>query len=245
MVILLSNDDGYKAKGINILEKVLTERGHRVLVAAPETEQSGKSHAMTIHTPLRVRKLSEDHYSVGGTPADCVIYSLCGEFFNVTPDVVIGGINHGYNQSVDMIYSGTCAVARQASLYGLPSIAVSAEESDECLLFRTAGFVADNLDYFLSLIREYTFLNINVPMNFNGSGRSAGVGLCRYFDHVEEVSCDDSSSDLKLVGGGVDHPELPGQTLLPDHAVCLQGYASLSLVDDLPHVSRHMGEMKV
>lgn len=245
MVILLANDDGYRAKGINILERVLLERGHRVLVAAPETEQSGKSHGMTLHHPLRVTKRSEDHYVIGGTPADCVIYSLCGDIFGVVPDVIIGGINHGYNQSIDIVYSGTCAVARQASLYGIKSIAVSAEVEDDALLERTAGFVADNLSYFLTVIRDYTFLNINVPLGFNGQGRAAGVGLCHYHDYLDTVSEDGDYMDYQLRGGGVTHSELDGAALPADHAVCLQGYASLSLVEDLPGVSSHTRELRV
>ena len=245
MTILLSNDDGYKAKGIRILEKALSGKGHRVLVAAPETEQSGKSHGMTIYTSLKVRKTGKDHYAIGGTPTDCVIYSIRGDFFGVMPDLVIGGINHGYNQSVDIIYSGTCAVARQASLYGIPAIAVSAEYGDEGLLETTAAFVADNLACFVSLIREFTFLNINVPLSFNGKGKAAGIGLCDYHDHVVDMGDDGESQELQLRGGGVTHPEFKIEMLPTDYAVCDAGFASISLVDDLPHVSRHMGDILV
>ena len=245
MVVLLSNDDGYEAKGINILKSVLEERGHRILVAAPETEQSGKSHSMTIHSRLKVTKVSDDYYIIGGTPADCIIYSIYGKFFSVTPDVVIGGINHGYNQSADILFSGTCAVARQASLFGIKAIALSSETGDDGILERTARFAADNLDYFLSVIRENTFLNINVPLNFNGEGRPAGVGLCDYDDRVDAMRQYGAVTEFQIRGEGVFHFEVEGERFPADHVICRQGYASLSLVDDLPHISRHMGDIRV
>ncbi len=118
MNILLSNDDGYKALGIRVLEDVLSEAGHDVYVSAPDSEQSGKSHAMTIRGRIVVTEYAPKHFHVSGTPADCIVYSHRCSLFPIPFDVVISGINHGYNLSTDIIYSGTCAAARQAAFYG-------------------------------------------------------------------------------------------------------------------------------
>ena len=116
MNILLSNDDGYQADGIRILEEVLVSHGHTVYISAPEGEQSGKSHSMTIRGEIAVTKYGERHFHISGTPADCIVYSHRSALFPVNFDAVISGINHGYNLSTDVIYSGTCAAARQATM---------------------------------------------------------------------------------------------------------------------------------
>ena len=115
MNILLSNDDGYKADGIRILEEVLASYGHEIYVSAPDSEQSGKSHAMTISGKVTVTEFAPHHFHVSGTPADCIVYSHRCSLFPVAFDVVISGINHGYNLSTDIVFSGTCAAARQAA----------------------------------------------------------------------------------------------------------------------------------
>ncbi|MDI3526861.1 MAG: 5/3-nucleotidase [Tenuifilum sp.] len=127
-VILVTNDDGYKAAGIKALVEMVKPFG-RVVVVAPEEAQSGMSHAITIKTPLRLsEKSSEDDvsfYTVNGTPVDCVKLAMSQLFSKRLPDLVVSGINHGSNSSISIIYSGTMAAAVEGCLYGVPSIGFS------------------------------------------------------------------------------------------------------------------------
>ncbi|MHC4398894.1 MAG: 5'/3'-nucleotidase SurE [Planctomycetota bacterium] len=122
MQMLLSNDDGIEAPGLEVLERQLGQLG-RVVVAAPESAHSGCSHQVNTHRPIRVRRLEEDRYATDGTPADCVRLGLS----HLAPEVewVIAGINNGGNLGVDVYLSGTVAAVREGALFGKPSIAFS------------------------------------------------------------------------------------------------------------------------
>lgn len=120
--ILVTNDDGIRADGLAVLASRLSDLG-TVYVVAPNRERSCTGHAFTLHDPLRVDRVAPHWYAVSGTPADCVylgIFELCP-----TPDLVVSGINHGYNLGADIFYSGTVAGAIEAALRGIPAIAVS------------------------------------------------------------------------------------------------------------------------
>ena len=122
MKILVTNDDGVRADGLAMLAAQLGDLGE-VWVVAPDRERSAVGHSFTLHEPLRVVKLAERTYSVSGTPADCVylgVLELCRG-----ADLVLSGINHGYNLGADIFYSGTVAGAVEAALRGVPAIAVS------------------------------------------------------------------------------------------------------------------------
>jgi 5'-nucleotidase len=128
MHLLLSNDDGYQAQGIQILAKHLQSLGHKITVVAPSGEQSAQSHAMTFYQPIRVRQILENTYAVDGSPADCVALALTKILPpHEKPDFVIAGINHGLNVGIDVNYSGTVGAATEASLMGYKAIAVSAD----------------------------------------------------------------------------------------------------------------------
>ena len=120
--ILVSNDDGYLARGINALADALADVGE-VFVMAPDRNHSGASNSLTLHSPLRVHKVSADRYFVNGTPSDCVHLALTG-FLEEDPDIVVSGVNHGANLGDDVIYSGTVAAAMEGRFLGLPAIAV-------------------------------------------------------------------------------------------------------------------------
>ena len=124
MRILITNDDGIHAPGLKSAEIIARELTDDVWVVAPETDQSGVSHSLTLSHPLRVRKLSEKHYAVNGTPTDCVITGI-SELMDEKPDIVISGVNSGQNIADDVIYSGTVAGAIEGCLMGVPSIALS------------------------------------------------------------------------------------------------------------------------
>ncbi len=162
MRVLVTNDDGIFSDGIEALRCALARR-HEVWVVAPDVERSGISHAITLRDAVRMSRVDERSYSCGGTPADCVLYSLLGAL-EVRPEVVVSGINHGPNIGTDIIYSGTVAAARQAALMECPAVAVSLVGSRHRLDFaRAADFVARNIELITTLWLPDHFLNINVP----------------------------------------------------------------------------------
>ncbi|MGV6874891.1 5'/3'-nucleotidase SurE [Pseudochelatococcus sp. B33] len=125
MRILVSNDDGIDADGLGVLEKVAAELSSDVWVVAPERDQSGVSHSLSLHDPLRMRELGGNRFAVSGTPTDCIIMAVRHLFNDALPDLVLSGINQGQNVAEDVIYSGTVAAAMEGTIVGIPSIALS------------------------------------------------------------------------------------------------------------------------
>ena len=125
MRILITNDDGIEAPGLTALEHIAGEVSKDVWVVAPETDNSGASHSLTLAEPLRMRKLSERHYAVKGTPTDCVIMGVQFLMKDQPPDLIMCGVNQGQNLADDVSYSGTVAGAIEGALLGIPSIAMS------------------------------------------------------------------------------------------------------------------------
>ncbi len=125
MRILVTNDDGIEAPGLDVLQQIASELSEDVWVVAPETDQSGAAHSLTLHEPLRLRQLSERTYAVKGTPTDCVIMCVRHILHDQTPDLVLSGVNAGHNIADDVTYSGTIAGAIEGTLLGIPSIALS------------------------------------------------------------------------------------------------------------------------
>jgi 5'-nucleotidase len=160
--ILVSNDDGYLAKGINSLADALAEIAD-VVVVAPEQNRSGASNSLTLHSPLRVKKVADQRYFVNGTPSDCVHLALAG-FLEADPDIVVSGINHGANLGDDVIYSGTVAAAMEGRFLGLPAIAISLVGAS-ATHFDTAARVAADLVGKLQVqpLPADIMLNVNVP----------------------------------------------------------------------------------
>ncbi len=160
--ILLSNDDGYFAPGIEALARALSALG-TVTVVAPERDRSGASNSLTLDRPLTVRKASNGFHYVNGTPTDCVHLAVTG-LLGALPDVIVSGINHGANMGDDTIYSGTVAAATEGFLLGIPSIAISlvAAGNDH---FTTAADVAKALveRHTRQSLNEPVLLNVNVP----------------------------------------------------------------------------------
>jgi len=162
MKILVSNDDGYLATGINALTDAL-EQVSDVVVVAPDRNRSAASSSLTLHTPLRVSKVAPNRYKVDGTPSDCVHLALTG-FLDYEPDLVVSGINHGANLGDDVIYSGTVAAALEGRFLGLPTIAVSLVGLD-LKHFDTAARVASELVQKIerAALAPDVVLNVNVP----------------------------------------------------------------------------------
>jgi 5'-nucleotidase len=123
--ILITNDDGIYAPGLALLERIAKTLSDDIFVVAPEYDQSGAAHSLTLNDPLRLRKISERHFAVKGTPADCVIVGVCKLLERARPDLVLSGVNNGQNVADDVTYSGTVAGALEAASLGLPAIALS------------------------------------------------------------------------------------------------------------------------
>lgn len=124
MRILLTNDDGIHAEGLAVLERIARTLSDDVWTVAPETDQSGLAHSLTISEPLRLRPVSERRFALRGTPTDCVIMA-CREILDGKPDLVLSGVNAGGNLADDVTYSGTVAGAIEGTLQGVRSIALS------------------------------------------------------------------------------------------------------------------------
>ncbi|MBT7967983.1 MAG: 5'/3'-nucleotidase SurE [Methylococcales bacterium] len=162
MKILLSNDDGYFAKGLLVLAAALKERAD-ITIVAPDKNRSAASNSLTLELPLRAFEIEPNFYKVDGTPTDCVHLAITG-LIETEPDMVIAGINHGANMGDDVLYSGTLAAATEGRFLGFPAIAISLA-SNEPEYFETAAEVAV---YLLRRIQEKPLaqdvvLNVNVP----------------------------------------------------------------------------------
>jgi len=162
--ILLTNDDGYRAEGINTLYKQLS-RTYDVFMVAPDREQSASSHSLTLNRPLRMHKLDQQRYITDGTPTDCVMLALHTIFKGQRPDYIISGINHGGNMGDDITYSGTVAAAIEGAILRIRSIAVSmANWAPGDSMERAARFSQRVISLFEELgLDESTFLNVNLP----------------------------------------------------------------------------------
>ncbi len=123
--ILISNDDGIGAPGLKILQRIAGKLSDDIWVCAPETEQSGAAHSLTLHDPLRIRRLSSRRFAVNGTPTDCVLLALQEILKDDPPDLLLSGVNRGANIAEDITYSGTVAAAMEATILGVPAIALS------------------------------------------------------------------------------------------------------------------------
>ena len=124
MRILITNDDGVHAPGLVACEKIARAISDDVWIVAPETDQSGVSHSLSLNDPLRLREVGERHFAVKGTPTDCVIMGV-RHIMPDKPDLVISGVNRGRNVAEDVLYSGTVAGAKEATVLGIPAFALS------------------------------------------------------------------------------------------------------------------------
>jgi 5'-nucleotidase len=183
--ILVTNDDGYRSEGIRALAGALGELGD-VTIVAPTTEASAIGHALTLRRPLRLETIEDRVFAVDGTPTDCVNVAVT-HVFNGLPDLVVSGINKGWNLGDDVTYSGTVAGALEGALLGIPSIGVSLRQTRGDYDFqhaaRAAAVMAD------AILRQplpaRTFLNINVP---KGEPKGYRVTVQAKRNHVTSVA---------------------------------------------------------
>ncbi|MCH2548129.1 MAG: 5'/3'-nucleotidase SurE [Alphaproteobacteria bacterium] len=166
--ILVSNDDGINAPGLKVLERIAKTISKDVWVVAPETEQSGVAHSLTLHEPLRIRKISAKRFAVKGTPTDCVLLAVKAIIPKKRKKIslVLSGINRGANLAEDVTYSGTVAVAMEGTLLQIPSIALSLDMTEnKAEQWETVEKHAPDLIRKLLMINwpDDTLLNINFP----------------------------------------------------------------------------------
>jgi len=257
--IVLSNDDGIEAAPLHAVADILIEMGEEVVIVAPDENRSACGMALTLRKPLRLENHEELEknglrvFSLAGTPADCAIAvgdGLLEELgIDSKPKLLLSGINLGSNMSIDSLHSGTIAAAREAGLYGIPSIAVSLTSFDDSGMPRAllgTKVLLENIlpvipsepsnwprelnkevedDALKSFLVGESFLNINIPTDWNGNfrntrlGRRHYLGALSFFDNHVEIGASEIINGVQE-GGDVD--------------ATVAGYASVSLLGSHP-----------
>jgi 5'-nucleotidase len=204
MNILCTNDDGYMATGIRVLASAADGLGN-VSTVAPDREQSATSHSLTLHHPLRAHRTAEGAFAVDGTPTDCVILGV-NELLVERPDICLSGVNHGPNMGEDVLYSGTVAAAMEATVMGIPSIALSYAGDRFEELEAWHGVVGAILEGILDRdgFPEDTLFNVNLPAVAPDAVRGIKVtslGRRRYADSILRGK-DPMGKEYFWIGGG-------------------------------------------
>ena len=203
MKILLTNDDGIDSVGIQRLAEILRSRKHKVYVIAPDINRSGISHAVSLlNGPVKLSDYGDDTWACSGYPADCVIAGIMGAL-NEKLDMVLSGINKGANLGTDIIYSGTAAAARQASLAGIPAVALSLAGADNYYWDMAASWSADHLEELLTYWEKDTFVNVNIPNSPQGPGGIARArpAVKNYNDSLSVIAAPDGNRWCFLAAG--------------------------------------------
>ncbi|MES2615955.1 MAG: 5'/3'-nucleotidase SurE [Bdellovibrionota bacterium] len=235
MHILLTNDDGYQAKGIQSLYSHLKSLGHKVTMVAPKSERSAQSHAMTFYQPVQVEQISHDIYAVSGTPADCVAIGISRVLKDNCPDIIVSGINHGFNVGVDVNYSGTVGAATEAALMGHKALAVSMDNVTPSVELLEENFknTAKLVGKILANIQNMDWpkqqvLNVNVPLNYKSIAVAQCGGESLYVPHIEEFSSQPRKELKVYLIGGIARYE--PKDLSQDVSLVESGYATLSFI---------------
>jgi len=229
MNILVSNDDGILAPGISVLAEACQAVG-QVTVIAPDREQSGTSHSLTMHRPVRPARRPDGAFQVDGTPTDCVLLAL-GALLAEHPDFVFSGVNHGPNMGEDVLYSGTVAAAMEAVTLGVPGIAISYAgptsdlttlQSYRDLLARLIGRIVRVKDF-----PKETLLNINLPPIAADQVRGIKVTQLgsRFFQESLTRMSDPWGHEIFWIGGGTIH-WTGGEN--SDHRAVADGFISIT-----------------
>ncbi len=227
MKILLTNDDGIMAAGLRALHKHLTLAGHELIVVAPDSERSAASHSLSLKKDLRVKKITDNEYSVDGTPVDCVVVAL-QHILQEPVDLVISGINAGQNMGEDVLYSGTVAAALEASLNGFKSIAVSLNSYKDQKYDVAATWIVKLLALGLEDICEPgRVLNINVP-NISSDDikgvRLTKTGHRRYYNFINIISEHPDGFSYRIGGDNPNWINIEGS----DADAVKQGFISMT-----------------
>ena len=237
-LILISNDDGIGAPGLRALVAAVEDLGD-IVVAAPDRERSAASHSITLNSPLRVDELTPGRFAIDGTPVDC-IYLAALHLVPRKPDLCLSGINDGYNLGADVFYSGTVAAAVEATLRGIPSIAVSAARQRPQSFEAGAAFIRSLVEETLMRRQEGkgpfpegALLNVNLPPGEISGYQITFLGRRVYRDQVE-VREDLRGRSYYWIGGPEEEAvDLPGS----DCSAVQAAMASITpLALDMTHV---------
>lgn len=233
MKILISNDDGIKAKGIKFLMNEL-QKNHDVTVVAPHKERSSCGHGITLGEPLRTTEHSAGVYSCSGTPADCILVGIGHMLRDDPPDIVVTGINHGANLGTDRFYSGTIAAAREASFRGIPSIALSLVtrnikdiEHFEIASEFTSQLLSLNIQ---KMLPKMSVLNINfpnIPWSKIRGVKYTTLGVQKYSEEVIERKDGRGKSYFWVGGTYQGYDDIPGS----DCNEVYNGFITMNLQD--------------
>jgi len=225
--ILVTNDDGVRSEGIHALALALTHLGE-VTVVGPQTEASAIGHALTLRRPLRMERLDERIYEVDGTPTDCVNIAITQLYkpAGTMPDIVVSGINKGYNLGDDVTYSGTVAGALEAALLGIPGVAVSQQRTLEQYDFKEAAAAGAQVATLVLKqgLAPRTFLNVNVPSG-QPKGLRATFQAKRNHVTVVDVRIDPRDKPYYWIEEGEDSWEPHDQS---DYQAVKDGYVSVT-----------------
>ncbi|GAA0124066.1 MAG: 5'/3'-nucleotidase SurE [Clostridium argentinense] len=204
MRILLTNDDGIFAKGIQVLAREL-EKYHEVIIVAPNTQRSASSHSITISTPLIIKEekiegIKSKAFSVSGTPADCTRVGLM-KLVEDKVDLVISGTNEGYNLGTDVIYSGTVSAAIEAAILKVPSVAISCDGKDKS--YNLAAKIAIDIAEKAKEFKNDIVLNVNIPHideNIKNEIKVCRIGERNYKNIFIEKLNEDGTRSIKIKG---------------------------------------------
>jgi 5'-nucleotidase len=241
MRILITNDDGINAPGLEVLTQIATDiagSDGEVWTVAPAFEQSGVAHCISYTHPMMIAELGPRRFAAEGSPADCVLAAICDVLDGAKPDLVLSGVNRGNNAAENVLYSGTIGGAMEAALQGVPAIALSqffgpenAKLADpfECARVHGAGVVRALLDKGIWTTGDYrTFYNVNFPPLPAAATKGmmvAAQGFRRDTAFSVEPHISPSGRKFLWIKGGHQHtPTLPGT----DAAVNLEGFISIT-----------------
>jgi 5'-nucleotidase len=245
MRLLISNDDGIFARGIQTLANRLVADGHQITVVCPDRERSATGHGLTVHRPIRAEQMSGifdpaiEAWACSGTPSDCVKLAL-GAILKQPPELVLSGINHGPNLGTDVLYSGTVSAAMEGVIEGLPSVAFSLA-SFQSQNFEPAAEFASQLVQRIKQepLPEGVLLSVNVPVVDAEAIRGVRVtrqGVRRYVDQFDRRIDPRGRPYFWLAGEVLEDVPLPDNGHLSDVAAIRDNYITITpLQYDLTH----------
>jgi len=233
--ILVTNDDGVHAEGIRALADALKPLGE-VTIIAPHQESSAIGHALTLRRPLRIEKVADGIHAVDGTPTDCVNLGVAILFKGELPDLIVSGINTGWNLGDDVTYSGTVSGALEGALLGVPAIAVSlCRTRDRVFDFAPSAQAAAHLAEIILKhpLPDRTFLNVNVPKGTPKGYRRTVQGKRNHITKISE-RMDPRGQPYYWIEEGIDSWTAHDRS---DYHACKQGYISVTLLH--PDMTAH------
>lgn len=243
--ILITNDDGIHSPGLKALQKALDPLGTTIVIA-PDRDNSAISHALTMHRPLKVQEIGPQLYSIDGTPTDCVAIGL-KKILENPPDLLVSGINAGANLGDDISYSGTVSAAIEATMYGIPSIAISVG-GNAPLNFSAATQVAACMakKVLENQLPDKTLLNINVPSGTTYNGIRITRQGRRLWENSIQETLDPWGDTRYWIGGGTPlsdpqqdtdvHVFATGNVSITPIQLDLTNHAGIAFLQDVWHL---------